>query len=46
MKVSTDTNKIILGVQYPPGKSIEVSDSTGKFLVANEGFKEVKSRGK
>lgn len=44
MKVSTKTNKIILGVQYTAGKSIDVPDSTGKFLIANEGFEEVKSR--
>ena len=46
MEVSTDTNKTILGVQYPQGKSIEVLDSTGKFLIENEGFKEVKPRRK
>lgn len=44
MKVSTKTNKIILGVQYIAGKGIDVPDSTGKFLIANEGFEEVKSR--
>lgn len=46
MKVSTKINKIILGVQYTAGKSIDVPDSTGKFLITNEGFEEVKSRGK
>ena len=46
MKISTDSAKTILGVEYPACTTIDVSDSMGNKLIQCEGFKEVKQRRK